>query len=176
MNVKIKRVHPDSVVPTYAKSGDAGMDLTCIKISYDDKDGCIVYDTGIQMEIPEGHVGLLFPRSSLSKVDLILTNHVGVIDSGYRGNIMFKFKADHDYWSAATDTEIFEEDLDFGLFGFYETKDHEHFGHVVESSCYAIGDRIGQILIMPYPQITFEEVEELSSTERGAGGYGSTGS
>jgi len=176
MNVKIKRVHPESVVPSYAKPGDAGMDLTCVKISYNSDDGCITYDTGLQMEIPEGHVGLLFPRSSLSKKDLILTNHVGVIDSGYRGNIMFKFKPDNDYWSAATNTPIFEEDLDFGLFGFYKTKEHKHFDHVIESSCYAVGDRVGQILIMPYPQITFEEVDELSSTERGVGGYGSTGS
>ena len=176
MNVKIKRVHADAIVPTYAKPGDAGMDLTCVKIIYNAEDGCITYDTGIQMEIPEGHVGLLFPRSSLSKKDLILSNHVGVIDSGYRGNIMFKFKVDHDYWCASTDTQVFEEYLDAGLFGFYETKEHEHFGHIVESSCYAIGERIGQILIMPYPTITFEEVNELSSTERGAGGYGSTGS
>ena len=82
MNVKIKRVHADAIVPTYAKPGDAGMDLTCVKIIYNAEDGCITYDTGIQMEIPEGHVGLLFPRSSISKKDLILTNHVGVIDSG----------------------------------------------------------------------------------------------
>ena len=175
MNVKIKRVHEDAKIPVYAKSGDAGMDLTCIKISYNAEDGCITYDTGIQMEIPEGHVGLLFPRSSISKVDLILSNHVGVIDSGYRGNIMFKYKPSHDYWCAANDYEFFEEKLDTGVFSYYSDSSNEQFNFVNQSNCYAIGERVGQIIIMPYPQITFEEVDDLSSTERGAGGYGSTG-
>jgi dUTP pyrophosphatase len=94
----------------------------------------------LAFEIPEGYVGLVFPRSSICKQDLILSNCVGVIDSGYRGEVMLKFKT----------TENF-------------------------ARLYEVGDRIGQIIIMPYPQITLNEVEELSETERGNGGYGSTG-
>lgn len=140
MKVKIKKLHPNAVIPSYAKHGDAGMDLTATKKKYDAK-GNIVYGTDLAIEIPEGYVGLLFPRSSNSKYDLILSNSVGVIDSGYRGEIMMKFK---------------ETTFPYG-------------------GEYRVGDRIGQMIIMPYPKIEFEEVEELSVTERGDGGYGSTG-
>jgi len=101
----------------------------------------VTYDTGLSMEIPEGYVGLLFPRSSISKTTLSLANSVGVIDSGYRGSIMFKFR--------------------------YLGGKGNWF--------YNLGDRVGQIIIIPYPTVEFEEVEELSSTERGQGGFGSTG-
>ena len=69
VEVKIKRLHPNSILPKYSKAGDAGMDLTAVSKEYD-KDGNICYDTGLAFEIPEGYVGLLFPRSSLSKKDL----------------------------------------------------------------------------------------------------------
>lgn len=141
MKVKIKKLHQDGVIPSYAKPGDAGMDLTAVSVSWDDKSGIVTYDTGLSIEIPEGYVGLLFPRSSVFKTPLQLTNCVGVIDSGYRGSIMFKYR------------HLNEED----------------------HSYYKTGDRVGQIIIMPYPQIEFEEVEELSGTERGEGGFGSTG-
>jgi len=140
MKVKIKKLHADAVIPSYAKLGDAGMDLTAISMTGSDEYGNYIYSTGLAIEIPEGYVGLIFPRSSNAKTDLYLTNHVGVIDSGYRGELMFKFRP---------------------------TK--------INGNYYQPGDRIGQLLIIPYPQIQLEEVEELSSTERGEGGYGSTG-
>ena len=144
MQVKIKKLHKDSIIPKYSKDGDAGMDLTAVSKEYD-KDGNICYDTGLAFEIPENYVGLLFPRSSLSKKDLSLANHVGVIDSGYRGSVVFKFKPTGAYVEG------------------YEVSE------------YLTGDRIGQIIILPYPKITFVEVEELSSTERGDTGFGSSG-
>lgn len=143
MKVKIKKLHPNAVIPTYAKAGDAGMDLTAISKGYDSEDN-VVYGTGLAFEIPEGYVGLVFPRSSCSKKRLVMANSVGVIDSGYRGEVTLKFKP--------TKT------------GANPLKDH-----------YLIGERVGQIIIMPYPMIEFEEVEELSKTERGDNGYGSTG-
>lgn len=138
MKVKIKKLVKGAVIPSYAKSGDAGMDLTATSVWREDDNIC--YGTGIAMEIPKGYVGLVFPRSSNSKKDLFLTNSVGVIDSGFRGEITFKFKS------------------------FFGT-----------DKIYNIGDRVGQIIIMPYPNIEFVEVDELSETERGCGGYGSTG-
>ena len=144
MQVKIKKLHKDSVIPKYSKAGDAGMDLTAVSKEYD-KDGNICYDTGLAFEIPENYVGLLFPRSSLSKKDLSLANHVGVIDSGYRGSVVFKFKPTCAYAEGHEDSE------------------------------YSVGERIGQIIILPYPKITFVEVDELSSTERGDTGFGSSG-
>tara|TARA_R100001594_G_scaffold107519_1_gene142129 strand:- start:722 stop:1156 length:435 start_codon:yes stop_codon:yes gene_type:complete len=142
MRVKVKRLHEKAVIPSYAKHGDAAMDLYATSVDYDDYGNLVCY-TGLAMEIPEGHVGLLFPRSSISKTALTLRNSVGVVDSGYRGEVMLKFDR--------------EDRL------------------VTDDCLYHAGDRVGQIMIMPYPQVQFEESEELSNTERGTGGFGSTG-
>ena len=93
VNVKIKKLVPEAVIPSYSKPGDAGMDLTCTGTVVNDK-GQLVCSTGIAMEIPEGYVGLIYPRSSICKTDMILSNSVGVIDSGYRGEIKFVFRYD----------------------------------------------------------------------------------
>lgn len=171
LNVNIKKLHPDAVVPAYAKPGDAGMDLTAIDKKYD-ANGNVVYTVGLAFEIPEGYVGFLFPRSSNAKKDLILTNSVGVIDSGYRGDVGLKFKPTAcfmDYEDNKTKEE-FEWAADF--VGLPQT-DPEPGDVQIEE--YEVGDRIGQIIILPYPKVKFTVVDELSSTERGAGGFGSTG-
>jgi dUTP pyrophosphatase len=139
LNVNIKRLHPNAVFPTYSIDGDAGMDLTITSV-IDTSDKTITYGFGVAMEIPKGYVGLIFPRSSVKKMDLILSNCVGVIDSNYRGEIMAAFK---------TTTS--------------------------NPSVYHVGERAAQIIILPYPRVKFVEVEELSETGRGQGGYGSTG-
>lgn len=147
LNVKIKKLSKDAVIPSYAKHGDAGMDLTATSKEYDDH-GNVVYGTSLAFEIPNGYVGLLFPRSSNTKKDLILGNSVGVIDSGYRGEVVLKFKS-----------TIFNEETMRYEYGYSE---------------YSEGDRIGQIIIIPIPQVNFIEVDELSSSDRGIGGFGST--
>lgn len=139
MKVKIERLNADAVIPKYAKVGDAGMDL--VATSRKEQFNNILYGTGIAIEIPEGHVGLIFPRSSIYKTDLRLANSVGVIDSGYRGEIMCNF--------------IIKSNT--------------------ATNYYDVGDRIAQLIIIPYPQIEFEEVDFLSTSERGTGGFGSTG-
>jgi dUTP pyrophosphatase len=172
VDVKIKKLNQDAVIPTYAKSGDAGMDITAVSKSYDDH-GNVVYGTGLAFEIPEGYVGLLFPRSSNTKKDLVLGNSVGVLDSGYRGEVVFKFKPSLKYMTS----------FDHYHDGYREvlktlTNDQVHLGdgyqELLESN-YDIGDRIGQIIIMPIPKINFVEVDELSDSDRGAGGFGSSG-
>ena len=140
MSVKVKKVHPNAIIPTYAKLGDAALDLHATEI-IKDKYGNYVYLTGIALEIPIGFVGLLLPRSSVSKTSMALANSVGVIDSGYRGEIMLKYR---------------------------------HIGG--KNNLYRTGDRVGQLMIIPHPEIELIEVEELSITERGQGGFGSTGS
>ena len=142
MKVNIKKLNPNAKIPSYAKPGDAGMDLTAITCQRDEYDN-YVYGTGLAIEIPEGYVGLIFPRSSNRKTSAYLTNHVGVIDSGYRGEVMLTYKS-----------------RDF------VTRD---------AAPYNIGDRVCQIIIIPYPPIEFNEVAKLSETERGEGGHGSTG-
>jgi len=93
---------------------------------------------------------LLFPRSSISQKKYHLTNSVGVIDSGYRGEVMFKFKPTMIFTNNAVSIEGSEFE-------------------------YMVGDRIGQVIIIPHPEIEFLESDELSETDRGMGGYGSTG-
>jgi dUTP pyrophosphatase len=138
--VKVKKLVPEAVVPSYSKVGDAGMDLTITK-EIENTSFSVSYGFGIALEIPQGYVGLVFPRSSVRNQDLILSNCVGVIDSGYRGELQATFKKTN------------------GL----------------DSIKYKVGDRGAQIIILPYPTIYMTEVPELSNTERGEGGFGSTG-
>lgn len=165
MEVKIKRLHPDAVIPRYAKAGDAGLDLTAVSAKNDEY-GNIVYGTGLAFEIPEGYVGLVFPRSSNAKTNLYLTNSVGVIDSGYRGEVTFKYKVAHNVSSM----------IQFLWQKYVRKMDPLNVRvNTLAFNVHKVGDRVGQIIIIPYPQIEFAEVEELSETERGAGGYGSSG-
>lgn len=138
LQVKIKPLNQDAVIPTYANNTDAGLDLTATNFKRDDN--LITYNTGLSFEIPEGYVGLIYPRSSVYKTGLVLTNSVGVIDSGYRGEVLVKF------W-------------------------------VIDDSCehYTSGDRVAQMIITPYPKIAFTVVDSLSFSDRGNGGFGSTG-
>ena len=153
MKVNVKKLDSNAVVPTYAKHGDAGMDLTATSKWYDES-GNVCYGTQLAFEIPNGFAGFLFPRSSNTKKDLILGNSVGVIDSGYRGEVVLKFKA--------IDTQYLQD----GKLTFLKRDFMKE---------YNIGDRIGQIVIIPVPQIEFNVVDELSTTDRGVGGFGSSG-
>jgi len=89
IQLKIKKLNNKAIIPSYAKEGDACFDLTSTSIKQTDL--YIEYGTGLAMEIPRGYVGLLFSRSSVTKQDLILKNSVGIIDSGYRGEIKLRF-------------------------------------------------------------------------------------
>jgi len=89
MELKIKKIHPDAIIPNYS-NGNAGLDLTAVSIKL--ANSYIEYGTGIAVEIPKDHVGLLFPRSSVTNTSLMLGNCVGVIDESYRGEIKARFK------------------------------------------------------------------------------------
>jgi len=90
VKIRFKRVHPDAL-PKRPRAGDAGFDLKAMIMSKDNE-YYVEYDTGIAVEIPEGFVGLLFPRSSISKYNHDMANSVGVIDAGYRGTIKIRFR------------------------------------------------------------------------------------
>lgn len=175
MQVKFKKMHPNAVTPTIAKPGDAGLDLTAVSVEYDEAYQCIVYDTGIAIEIPTGFVGLVYCRSSIKKKNLFLTNHTGIIDSGYRGTIKFAFKSDIDYFDCPSSSKDFQEELNDGFFIHFDSFDDKQRNVIKYTKVYKPGDRVGQLIIMPYPQIELIEAEELSTTERGTGGYGHTG-
>ena len=140
--VKVKKLVPEAIVPAYAHYGDAGMDITCTSVEWDNKNECYMYHTGLAFEVPEGYAMFIFPRSSNRKTDFYLTNSVGILDSGYRGELMMAYKS--------------------------RTQE-------LRRAPYQVGERIGQIMILPYPHVCFDVVEELSDSERGAGGFGSTG-
>ena len=139
IEIKFKKLCAEAVMPIKAHQSDAGADLTATSKKWDDEKQCWIYGTGIATEIPEGYVGLVFPSSSIRKYGLALANSIGVIDSGYRGEIMCSFKP--------------------------------------TGSCptYNVGDKVAQMIIMPYPVVNYVEVTELSDSERGEGGHGSTG-
>jgi dUTP pyrophosphatase len=153
MKVKIKKINPLAQIPSYATNGDAGMDVIATSI-ISDTPTQITYGLGIALEIPKGFVGLVFPRSSIRKTGLQLSNSVGVIDSGYRGELQATFNK---------------------LFGGEAMYDEMKVKETQPNDFYKVGDRVAQIMIIPHPEVEFEEADELSDTERGDGGFGSTG-
>lgn len=148
MEVKIKKLHPKAVIPKRAHDTDAGFDLVAVSKDFD-KHGNVVYGFGLAFEIPQGYAGLIFPRSSNAAKEITLTNSVGVVDSGYRGEVTAKFKP---------------------LMTFKGM-------HYPPSAplIYEVGDRVAQLIIMPIPDVEFIETNDLTESERGSGGYGSTG-
>lgn len=144
MIVKIKKLRDNAVIPVKAHPSDAGFDLVAATDFELDEDGNAVYYTGLAFEIPEGYVGLIFPRSSITKKDQMIANGVGVVDSNYRGEVSVKCK-------------------------MISPMAHEEY------LVYRKGERVAQMIIVPYPEIEFQEADELSETDRGANGYGSTG-
>lgn len=143
MQIKFKRLSEKAVVPIRTTVGSAGFDLTSTHVTTEVSE-CgqliLVYHTDIAVEIPEGYMGLVFPRSSIYKKSMRLCNCVGIIDSDYRGEINEKFIVTTD----------------------------------VIPSLYREGERFAQLVIVPFVAAEFVEAEELSETERGENGYGST--
>ena len=143
MELKFKKLNEKAVLPTRSHSTDAGLDLTTYGFTQEvDASGklVLVYHTGLAVEIPEGHMGLLFMRSSVATKSVTMTNCVGIIDSGFRGEIIGKFKITTD--SIPT---VYQE-----------------------------GERVMQLVVMPYPQFEPVFADELSDGDRGEKGYGSS--
>jgi dUTP pyrophosphatase len=135
---KFKKLTKDTPTPEYCRSEDAALDLTATSVSF--TEDYVEYGLGLALQIESGHVGLIFPRSSISKYDLSLCNSVGVIDSGYRGEVKARFK-------------ITKKD---------------------NPKVYEVGDRVCQLMVIPFPYNQMKEVEEINETERGSGGFGSS--
>ena len=139
MKIKYRKLVESAVEPKRAHASDAGFDLVAVTAGF--KDGCWVCGTGLAFEIPDGYVGLVFPRSSIVKKDMSMANAVGVIDAGYRGEVTCRFR----------------------------------MAGMLEFPRYGVGERVAQMVIVKLPDVDFEEAEELSESDRGDGGYGSTG-
>jgi dUTP pyrophosphatase len=164
VKIKFKKMHEDAVIPTFGNPGDAGADLRSVSVKYDAENDVFEYDSGVSVEIPEGFFGLVVPRSSIYKTDLMLSNHAGVIDSGYRGSIKSKFKIIQAYDS------IENINIDSGIVTGTEFDEYRYY------LIYPVKERFLQLLILPIvSNVQYEEVDELSETKRGEGGFGSTG-
>lgn len=190
VNVKIKKLVENAVIPTYAKPGDMGMDLVATRVEYDKSRDCYIYHTGLAFEVPEDYGMLLFPRSSNRNTEAYMTNHVGILDSGYRGELLicYKLRTSKDITelmlvltNALVDVrndvvEIANNIPDTNVAISSKYKDNKSIEiDWEESAPYKVGDRVAQLIVVPYPKVMFEEVEELSASERGTGGHGSTG-
>jgi dUTP pyrophosphatase len=144
MEIKVKKLNKEAKLPFKATDGSAGFDLFAVteKVRMELTGPVVEYDTGLSFEVPKGHVGLLFPRSSVTtKTTLMLGCSIGVLDSDFRGSVKFQFRQ----------------------------------VNPAARKIYNVGDRIGQIVVLPIPTLNFVEVDELSDTIRGESGFGSTG-
>ncbi|MGO1820271.1 MAG: dUTP diphosphatase [Senegalia sp. (in: firmicutes)] len=141
MKVKVKRRNEEVEIPKYQKEGDVGMDLTAVEVEVSGNwyFPIFTYKTGIALDIPKNYWVLLTPRSSISKKLMWMANSVGVIDTGYRGEIILKFRS------------------------------------ILGINPYKTGERIGQMILMKKYKMELEETNNLSVTDRGNKGFGSTG-
>lgn len=141
--IRIKKLHPNAVIPTYGSLEAAGADIyACLEAAVTIPAGKTVFiPTGLAMEVPKGCAGLIYARSSMgSKRGLAPANKVGVIDSDYRGQVMVALH-----------------------------------NHSQEDQVVNPGERVAQLVITPVFTPGFREVDDLSETDRGSGGFGSTG-
>lgn len=150
MELKITKLYPNAILPSFAHEGDAGMDLYVHRV-IEETANQITYGLGIAVKIPDNHVGLIFPRSSIRKYDLSLSNSVGVIDSGYIGELQATFnKTTPAYYDGPVRNASKEYDID---------------------------ERCCQLVVLPLARFDIKEVDSLSNitTTRGEGGFGSSG-
>jgi len=140
MKLKFKKLTENAIPPFKAHPSDAGFDLTCTSVDEDLAHEILTYHTGIAVELPKGTFALLCPRSSVYKYQLQLANGLGIIDEGYHGELIFKYRIVQPHFTR-----------------------------------YSVGDKIGQLVVVPIPQMELEEVDELGESERGEGSFGSTG-
>ena len=174
IEIKFKKLVPEAQAPYQKYITDAGYDLSAASV--EECAQYIEYGTGIALEIPKGMVGLVFPRSSVTGKDLMLKNCVGVIDSEYRGEVRCRFtkivnevfvdaewevRVPSPWWKFKFETIIQK------MINFLYPERHLNL--------YEVGDRVCQIIFMTLPELKIIEAEELSSTDRGEGGFGSTG-
>lgn len=194
LEIRFKKLSKEAVIPTYAHVGDVGMDLTATSVEYDRDNDMYIYHTGLAFESDQHYGIFLFPRSSNRKTDAYMCNHVGIIDSAiYRGEIMvcYKNRTSLEVRAEMEKSRSFFNSILYNSFTITN-------GNVVEFTWpnavqnamgsadwiysdplnfapYKVGDRVAQMVVLPYPDVVLSERAELSETDRGSGGFGSTG-
>lgn len=170
ISVKCWRENKNIPLPTYAHSGDACCDLYAQAIEYDNEKDRYIVHTGLHIALDEDYECELRPRSSLSKTEYYIANTPGTIDEPYRGEILVVFKS-------RTNVEIINALYNL-LDEHINISDNYYLLHIQSDFPYKVGDRIAQILVRKRTKIEWQEVdklEDLGKTDRGQGGYGSTG-
>ena len=194
LEIKLKKLDKNAVIPQYAHDGDVGMDLTAISVEYDREHDMYIYHTGLAFETDKHYGIFLFPRSSNRKTDAYLCNHVGIADSAiYRGEIIlcFKNRTSLEVRAEIEKSRCFISRLSYEPFTTssgdsvvfnwpHIARDAESAGNWIydnpmQYAPYQIGERVAQMVVLPYPNVKISEREELSETERGSSGFGSTG-
>ena len=195
LKIKLKKLDERAVIPTYAHNGDVGMDLTAIDVEYNEELDTYIYHTGLAFESPFNYGQFLYPRSSNRKTEAFLCNGVGIADSAiYRGEIIFCYKnrtslsteSRLHYLETMIDSANLISKLRTDLSLSEVLKLSQEAAMLARDSIvnrtkslefapYKTGDKIGQMVFNSYPTVEIEVVEELSTTERGENGFGSTG-
>lgn len=191
-NIFVKKLDKDAVIPKKANDTDAGFDIVAIDDGTPvfDENGILLYieyRTGLSVEPPMGYHLEAFPRSSISKYNLLLANSIGLIDNGYRGEVKLRFRIIKESNNAELPKLEYKDDkfyyigyFDIGGFQCGLSKDDVLNLITERNFCgyniYKKGDKIAQLVIRK-DEINFVmiEVDELKETKRGSGGFGSTG-
>lgn len=165
MQIKFKKLNKKAVIPTKAHPTDVGYDLVAVTKIYTDK--YVEYGLGLAMAIPEGHAGLIFANSRVSKYDLDLSNAVAVLDPPFRGEVRLRYKhttVPQTAVSVQTNTCL----------GFVTDVEVEPVIVPFTPKEFNVGDVVGQLVVIPVPELEFIETDTLDETDRGEGGFGST--
>ena len=168
--VKVKKLHPDAVIPKYSTPGSAGFDLVAVEDAIIEPGKTVKVRTGLAFEIPPGYELQIRPRSGISaKTKLRIANAPGTVDADYRGEVCVLLQN--------TEQIFLADGWGPPLKGTAHYIDGEKYIEEYTYGTYIIrkGDRIAQGVIAPVYRAAFEVIDELSETERGSGGFGSTG-
>lgn len=150
--VEFIKTHPNAIIPTKAHLSDAGADMTAVGVSIEGD--VVTYNLGVAIKLPPGHCAFLMPRSSIYKQNLQLCNSIGLIDESFVGTIQAKFRITK--WNNMVPFDSL-------------------YPQLVLENIYKIGDKVAQLVILPIPSVTYKEVSSLEDTDRGSGGFGSSG-
>lgn len=183
ITIKLKKGSKEVNLPKYAHDGDAGMDVYAVDVKYLPEYDAYMYHTGLYIESPKNICCYLMPRSSNMKTDAYMPNSIGLVDTvSYRGEICFVFKNRTSIETRASILAMknigsmpwykrmfasFEKEFDKCYMNLYDNPRYY--------APYEIGDKMGQMMFITFPTVNIEEVDELSETTRGSGGFGSTG-
>lgn len=167
INVAVRKLHPEATIPVYAKPGDAGFDFVAIEDVFIEPGQTVMIRTGLAFGIPSGFEIQVRPRSGVSaKHKLRVANAPGTIDSGFRGEVCIILE-NTNYEGQNSTPQV----------KTITGKNHNAYPEYHEKGTYLIrrGDRIAQGVLAEVPTAVFKETERLDETERGEGGFGSTG-